>query len=43
MQVKKDLPIILEPQTVSAIIDALHDPNSIDDRKMLVCKLSRDM
>lgn len=35
-QVKKDLPILLEPQTVSGIIDALHDPNAIDDRKMLV-------
>ncbi|THH03482.1 hypothetical protein EW145_g6221 [Phellinidium pouzarii] len=34
--VKKDLPIALDPQTISAVIDALHNSNSIDDRKMLL-------
>ncbi|KAH8108866.1 linoleate diol synthase [Phellopilus nigrolimitatus] len=34
--VKKDLPIALDPETVSGVLDAIHNNNSIDDRKMLL-------
>ncbi|KAI5116947.1 hypothetical protein M0805_003675 [Coniferiporia weirii] len=34
--VKKDLPIALDPQTVSGLLDAIRHSNGIDDRKMLL-------
>lgn len=36
LQVKKDLPIVLDPQMIAGVLDAIGNLNNIDDRKMLV-------